>query len=248
MAESAPATITWFPFYRYPASLLWAIFVAVLLFAGAFRNRWLWLVLIPAVLIHAAWFCIVKFAGFSPSEGPLFSQIFVPTYISIGIFLILAYRIRMQKQFGILILATFVMASGILLSYFAYNYGGTNISRESRMALIFDLILGAAFLLALVVTALLCRKRLTRLRFAPWLLGWSFLLVLIFTCIFGWVDYHPTNMDMALEVMGIGAILGLGLCGFISPFLILAFIGPFHKQFFPTYQQEQTSDDNRQIT
>ena len=173
---------------------------------------------------------------------------FVPTYISIAILIALAYRIRMQKQSGILILAAIVMALGILLSYLAYNSGGTDISEQSRMALIFDLILGAAFLLALTMAGFLCRKRLTRLRFAPWLFGWSFLLVLLFTCIFGWIDYHPTNMDMALEVISIGAILGLGLCGLILPFLILAFTGPFRKRFFPAYQKEQKNEESQLIT
>jgi hypothetical protein len=230
------------------------VFIAVLLLAGAFHRWQLWLVLIPALVVQAVWFCILKFAGFSSSEGPLFSQIFVPTYIGIAILIALAYRIRMQNRSGLLILAAVVMALGILLSYFAYNYGGTNISEQSRMALVFDLILSAAFLLALAMAGFLCRKRFTRLRFAPWLFGWSFLLVFIFTCIFGWIDYHPTNMDMALEVIGIGAILGLGLCGLILPFLILAFLGPFHKQFFPAYQhlspepQEQQSEDNLQVT
>jgi hypothetical protein len=214
-----------------------------LLLAGAFRRWRLLLVLIPALVVQAVWLGILKFAGFSSSEGPLFSQIFLPTYISVAILIALAYRIRTQKRSGILILAAIVMFLGILLSYFAYNYGGTNISEQSKMALVFDLILGAAFLLALVLAGFLCRKRLTRLRFAPWLFGWSFLLVLIFTCIFGWIDYHPTNMDMALEVISIGAILGLGLCALILPFLILAFTGPFCKKFFPKYQQEQQGEE-----
>lgn len=237
--------MTWFPFYSYPASLLWLVFIVVLLFAGAFRNRCILLVLIPALLIQIVWFCIVKFTGMSSNEAPLFSQIFVPFYISIGILIALAYRTGSQNRLLLFVLAIAVMALGTLLSYLAYNFGGTEFPQQSKMALIFNMILGAAFLLALAMAGFLCRNRFTRLRFGPWLLVWIFLLTVTFVCVYGWIDYHPTNMDMALEVLGIGAILGLALCGFILPFMILSFTGSFHKQFFPAHVQETKSEDSQ---
>ena len=253
-AKGTPVAMTWLPFYSYPASLLWLVFIVVLLFAGAFRNRRILFVLIPALLIQIVWFCIVKFTGMSSNEAPLFSQIFVPLYISIGILVALAYRTKPRKRWPLFVLAIVIMALGTGLSYFAYNYGGTEtnvIPEQSKMALIFNMILVAAFLLALAIAGILCRKRFSRLRFAPSLLAGSFIFVMIFTIIFGWIDYHPRNWDMALEVLGIAAILGLALCGFILPFMILSFIGSFHKRIFAVgvplspVSQEQQSEENQ---
>jgi uncharacterized membrane protein YoaK (UPF0700 family) len=250
-AKGASAVMTWLPFYSYPASLLWVVFIVVLLFAGAFRNRRILFVLIPALLIQTVWFCIVKLTGMSSNEAPLFSQIFVPLYLSIGILIALAYRTGQRKRWPLFVSAIVIMTLGTGLSYLAYNSVGTDFSQQSKMALIFNMILGAAFLLALAIAGILCRKRFSRLRFAPSLLAGSFIFVMIFTLIFGWIDYHPTNIDMALEVLGIGAILGLALCGFILPFMILSFIGSFHKRIYvvqaplPPAPQEQPSEENQ---
>jgi hypothetical protein len=250
-AKGTPVTMTWIPFYSYPALLLWIVFIFVLLFAGAFRNRRILFVLIPALLIQIVWFCIVKLTGMSSNEAPLFSQIFVPIYIGMGILIAIAYRTRQRKRWPLFVLAIIVMALGTGLSYLAYNSVGTDFSQQSKMALIFNIILGAAFLLALAIAGFVCRKRFSRLRFAPCMLGGSFIFVMIFTIIFGWIDYHPTNMDMAMEVLGIGAILGLALCGFILPFMILSFIGSFHKRIYAVgvplspISQEQPSEKNQ---
>ena len=246
--------MTWLPFYGYPASLLWLVFIVVLLLAGAFRNRRILFVLIPALLIQIVWFCIVKLTGMSSNEAPLFSQIFVPVYLSIGILIAFAYRTGPRKKLYLFVLAIIVMALGTGLSYFAYNYGGTEtnvLPEQSRMALIFNMILGAAFLLALAIAEILCRKRFTRLRFAPALLVGSFIFVMIFTFIFGWIDYQLNNIDHVMEVLAVGAIFGLALCGFILPFMILSFTGSFYKRIYAVeaplspVQQEQPSEESR---
>lgn len=230
--KGTPLVMTWLPIYSYPALMLWSVFIIVLFFAGAFRNRRILLVLIPVLIIQTVWFCIVKFSGMSPNEAPLFSQIFVPFYISVGILIALAYRINTPKRLYLFVLAIVVIALGTGLSYFAYNFGGADIPKDSKMALTFNTILVAAFLLSLAVTGILCRKKFTRLRFGLWLLVWTFFLAVVFIYIYGWIDFHPTNTDMVLEVLIIGAILGLALCGFILPFMILSFIGTFYKRIF----------------
>ena len=243
--------MTWLPFYGYPASLLWLVFIVVLLLAGAFRNRRILFVLIPALLIQIVWFCIVKLTGMSSNEAPLFSQIFVPVYLSIGILIAFAYRTGPRKKLYLFVLAIIVMALGTGLSYIAYNSVGTDFSQQSKMALIFNMILGAAFLLALAIAGILCRKRFTRLRFAPALLVGSFIFVMIFTFIFGWIDYQLNNIDHVMEVLAVGAIFGLALCGFILPFMILSFTGSFYKRIYAVeaplspVQQEQPSEESR---
>jgi len=231
---------------------LWAVFIAVLLAAGAYRNRRLWYALMPALLIHLTWLLIKTTFGFSPSAGQMIAQIFVPFYIGAGILFVLAHRVGGQNRFGLFLLAAAILAGGGVLSFFAYNFGGTEISKLTMMAFIFYGILSAAFLLALAMATFLCRERYSRLRFAAWLLVWVFLFTMIFVFVYGFYDYRPSDFNRVLEVLTAGAAFGLGLCGIVLPFMILAFASSFYRRILhsllrlPSTLQEPASSITEQ--
>lgn len=230
--ESMPVSINWYPFYRYPALSLWAVFIVVLLVTEA-RNLRAWLILLPAAAIHALWLLIKSICSFGPFEAQTLGQIFIPLYIGVAVLFTLAHKLTRPSRLASFLLAATVLAFAGLASFFAYNFGGTDISQQVRMTLTFYAVLAAAFLLALTITAFFCRERYTRMRFAAWTLCASLLLTVIFTFVYAWYDFQPSDLDAVFEVLRVGVGFGLGLCGILLPFMILAFIGSFyHRPFY----------------
>lgn len=226
-----PVSIKWYPFYRYPALSLWAVFIVVLLVTEA-RNSRAWLILLPAAAIHAMWLLIKSICSFSPSEAQVLGQIFIPLYIGVAVLFTLAHKLTRPSRLASFLLAAAVLAFAGLASFFAYNFGGTDIFEQVRTTFIFYAVLAAAFLLALTITAFFCRNRYTRLRFAAWILCASLLLTVIFTFVYVWYDFQPSDLDYVFEVLGVGVGLGLGLYGIVLPFMILAFTSSFHRRRF----------------
>jgi hypothetical protein len=224
-----PVNINWYPFYRYPALSLWAVLIVVLLVTEA-RNSRAWLILLPAAAIHALWLFIKSICSFGPSEAQTLGQIFIPLYIGVAVLFTLAHKLARPNRPASFLLAAAVLALAGLASFFAYNFGGTDISEQVRMTLTFYAVLVAAFLLALTITAFVCRDRYTRLRFAAWMLCASLLLTVIFTFVCALYDFQPSDLDDVFEVMQVGVGFGLGLCGIVLPFMILAFTSSFYRQ------------------
>ena len=164
------------------------------------------------------------------SEAQLFAQIVVPLYIAVGVLFVFADRIRHRAGVVVFLLAAAVLAGGGVLSFFASNFGGTEISKPTMMAFVFYGILSAALLLALAIARFLCRDRFSRLRFAAWLLVWVFVLTMLFVFVYGLYDYRPSDFGAIFEVLAAGALLGLCLCGIVLPFVILAFTNAFYRQ------------------
>lgn len=226
-----PVNINWYPFYHYPALSLWVVFIVVLLVTEA-RNSRAWLILLPAGIIHALWLLIKSIFSFSPFEAQVLGQIFIPLYIGVAVLFTLAHKLTRPSRLASFLLAAAVLAFTGLASFFAYNFGGTDLFEQVRSTLTFYAVLAAAFLLAFTITAFSCRERYTHLRFATWMLCASLLLTVIFTFIYAWYDFQPRDLDDIFEVLQVGVGFWLGLCGIVLPFMILAFTGSFHRRRF----------------
>jgi hypothetical protein len=239
--DSVQAIIHWYPFYNYPALLLWTIFVLILYFGTAHRHRSAWLILIPAGLIHLVWLFIKTTCGFSTSEGVLIGQIIIPLYITIALLFALSAHLRRPNRFISFFLALLVVALSGLASFFAYNYSGTYISQTNQLALVFSVIMGVAFLLGVTIAVLLSRKRPDRLKFTAWLLIFTFLFNVVFVFFYGLYDFGPSDLDDYMEVMIVSLIFGLSLCGVVLPYLIFSFVTPHYRRILSSLISQQSA-------
>ena len=211
----------------------------VLILGLAHRNRTAWLILIPPVLIHLIWLLIKTLGSFSPFEGQMIDQIFISLYISIALLFALAHRIIRQNRTVSFFLGLCVIAFVGLASFFAYNFGGNDLSQMNRLAIVFNLLMAAAFLLGLTMALFMSRKRFTLLKFIAALFVSSFLFTLVFIFFFGLYDFGPSDMDDFVEILAVGLTFGLLLCGAALPFVILTFTCPFYRRTLETYLPQQ---------
>jgi hypothetical protein len=204
----------------------------VLIFSLAHRNRTAWLILLPPVLIHLIWLLIKTLGSFSPFEGQLIAQIFISLYISIALLFALARRISRQNKIASFFLGLCVIALVGLATFFAYNFGGNDLSQRNRLALVFNISMASAFLLGLTMALFMSRKRFKLLKFIAALFVSAFLFTMVFIFCFGLYDFGPRDPGGFLVV---GFVFGLLLCGAAVPFVILMFTCPFYRRTLETY-------------
>lgn len=205
------------------------MFFVLFLFIGvACRNRNAWLILIPAGFIHLIWLIVKEVAGFGASEGEVFAQIFVPSYITVALLFAFAHNISRKTSVIYFLLALSIVALGGLASFFAYNFNGIDMRQSNQLAPTFNVIMGIAFLLGLKTAVLLSRKRYGWLKFAASLLAFSFLFTVAFILLYGLYDFGLSNLD--IEVLVISLVFGFCLCFVAFPFLILVFCTPYYRR------------------
>ena len=74
-----------------------------------------------------------------------------------------------------------------------------------------------------------------RFRFIAGLFVFAFLFTVVFIFFFGSYDFGPSELDDFMEILGVGMMFGLLLCGVPLPFTILMFKNPHYRQILKYY-------------
>jgi len=232
-ASSQVVTLYWLPLFSYPSLVIWAVLLLALAAGGTGQDRRIWLVLIPAGLVHLIWHTIKVKGHFGVSEGLMIDQIILPLAIALALIFSQGQRISRVHHAKAFLWCAGVLVGIGFISFLAY-IAGSPLVRTAWMSLVFYTILGTAWLLAMVLSARLSRRHYTRPGFALWVLVWIFVLTMALIFAFGWYDFRPRDLDGYAEVLGVGAVFGLSAYGVTLPFLILAFTSAYFRTPFQT--------------
>jgi hypothetical protein len=243
--ESAPVLFHWRWYYHVPALPLWAMVLLLLVVPKANRHRQAWLIFIPLGLVLMVWRMPATLFSMPDGATETLGALLVSGTMAWSMVWLLGHWLGTGSRVFTTVLAWGVMFGIGLLAYRCYF-------ADNDFLVPYVVLYGfgvALLLLAMMLAAYFCRRKLSLGRFVAWLLLSNGVVIAGFLLLYG-------SLMMFLEPGLLGmvafAIIVMPVTPFVTgvlylpnlPFLVLAFKCPFYRQRFDKLFRIETRDDS----